>query len=463
MKLSLTALKNLLSEHIWLEFSEADRERAKSATQNYSNETGRNNAFIDRLCLNALTAWMQDNLELEDSPSVFPDEASLASIWEVVNGTAIDLGSKRIVLIPSDAIDTEELAVPQEWVDIPNWAADYYLPVRVDLDNRYLHIWGFVSRQTLKAKSNYEPIYRSYHLDRYYLIEDLDVLWTSLDLCDEKGNVEKLPTLSNIEAKDLIEKLSKPSPYSPRLDAKFEQWGALLNDRRWLQELYERRLSLAIPTFSNRLVQLSSWLDGAIQTGWQNIEELLSIKPLTPEFRGKTVKGIQLETSEQIQKAIAQLYNSQTEVAFPANLKSEEALVHLLQNTNNETIRWQAAEYLWALDPHHPGIPARRVRNLGVQLKGNSVALMVGVMRKPNRQVAVLLRAYPMGDRNYVPPGLQLTGLDDNGTPIPRLEAVARKEPLDECIQLYFSADVGDRFGVRVALENATIAEHFMV
>ena len=35
------------------------------------------------------------------------------------------------MLIPSEAIDDSELEVPQEWVDIPSWAADYYLAVQI--------------------------------------------------------------------------------------------------------------------------------------------------------------------------------------------------------------------------------------------------------------------------------------------------------------------------------------------
>jgi hypothetical protein len=43
------------------------------------------------------------------------------------------------------------------------------------------------------------------------------------------------------------------------------------------------------------------------------------------------------------------------------------------------------------------------------------------------------------------------------------LEAVARSEPQDDYISLYFSANVGERFSVRLALEETSICEQFVV
>jgi hypothetical protein len=68
-----------------------------------------------------------------------------------------------------------------------------------------------------------------------------------------------------------------------------------------------------------------------------------------------------------------------------------------------------------------------------------------------------------MGGQTKLPPDLRLITLDENGDPIPRLEAVARREPLDDYIALYFTADVGDRFSVRLTLEDTSITEQFLV
>lgn len=448
---SIETLSKIYSEHLWLEFTDSDLQQAEAATKNYSNQTGRNYAKIACLCVNLLVKYIR-NLGLSAN---FTSPGKIAC--EVVNGTAIEL-QKRLVLIPSDAIDTDDFGVPQEWVDIPSWAADYYLPVQVDFTEKYIHIWGFVSRRSLKAKGEYDAISRTYYLEQDDVIASLDLLWVALDYPDEKGEVGLLTLLSDDDAKALIEQLSQPSLYSPRLEVKFEQWGALLDQQVWLEKLYQRRIERVEP----QLVQLGKWFDGVVEAGWQTIEDWLNAKTLTPTFRSKKVRGIGLDTLEKVKRAIAQLYSSHS-FALPLNLEPERALVHLMQTTEDDTTCWQAAEYLWAIDPHHPDAAIRRVMDLGIQLMGNPVALMVAVLRKPDNRIGVLLRAYPTGSHNKLPAGLQLLGVNENGASIPGLEAVARNEPQDDYISLYFSADEGDRFGVRLVLADATITEYFIV
>jgi len=470
MKLTIQNLSKIYPEHLWLKLSDSELEQAKPVSQDYSTGTGRNYAYLNCLCLNAFLKWMQENFGLETSLGVFPNEKVLPKIWEFVNGCGINLGSKRLVMIPSDAIDIADFAVPKEWVDIPSWAADYYLPVRVDLEEKHLHFWGFVSRRSLRAKADYDPIYRLYYVERDWVIPNLEILGLASNLCpDEKGEVTALPKLSQTEAEDLIDELSKPSPCSPRLKATFEQWGALLNESHCLQKLYERRVQ-PVP-FSSTLWVLNRWLDGVVEAGWQPFEELFNTKTLAPAFRAKRVRGIELETSEKVRRAVRQLYNSQREVAFPSDIEERDALVHLMQHTSDESIRWKAAEYLWTIAPNYPTSAIRRVMDLGVQLMGHSIALMVAVLRKLDGKVAVLLRAYPRCDSvdyrftsgTQLPPGLRLIGLDENGIPIPGLEAVARSEPQDDYISLYFSAHIGEYFSVQLTLENANITEQFVV
>ncbi|MBD2776593.1 DUF1822 family protein [Iningainema tapete] len=451
MKLNIQTLSQIYSEHTWLELTDSDLKQAQPS-QDYSNETGRNFAYLNRLCLNAFLKWMQ---EIGLSVSI-PNE-KLPLTWEFVNGCAINVGSKKLVLIPSDAIDIADFAVPQEWVDIPDWAADYYLPIRVDLQKQYLHFWGFISRRSLKAKADYDPIYRLYYVERDWVIPNLESLVIAANILqDEKGEVTALPKLSQTEVEKLIEELSQDKLYSPRLKANFEKWGALLNKSAWLQRLYELRVQPGSPTIWN----LSRWLDGVALSGWQTFEELFNSK-IALAFRGR-VRGIELETPEKVRRAVRQLYNSQSEVNYPDNIEERNALVHLLQNTTDETIRWKAAEYLWTIAPNYQGNAIRNVMDLGVQMMGYPIALMVAVLRKLDGKVAVLLRAYPISSYT-LPPGLRLTVLYENGTPILGLEAVSRSERQDDYISLYFSADVGDRFNVRLTLENTSITEQFVV
>lgn len=460
MKLSQQNLSQIYADHVWLKLSNRDLEIAQPNQQHYSNETGRNYAYLNRLCLNAFLEWSQENLNLETPASAFPNEELLAMIWEFVTGCGINLYGKRLVLIPSDAVDMADFAVPQEWVDIPNLAADYYLPVQIDIENRSVHFWGFVSRRTLKAKADYDPIYRLYYVEGDWVIPNLEMLEGASNFCNEKGQVAPLGTLTNQEAENLIIKLSKPSPYSPRLKETFEKWSALLNQNHWIENLYKLRLQPASKPLPV-VINLSMWLDGIVQEGWQTFDEWFNTK--IPAFRTKQVRGIELETPDQIKRAVRQFRQSVSAEFIPDYIEDRDALVYLLQHTQDETIRWKAAEYLWAIDPNYPNSATRKVMDLGIHLMGHPIALMIAVLRKINGKVAVLLRAYPMSDRTKLPPDLQLVGLDENGDQIPGLEATARREPLDDYIQLYFSADVGDRFSVRLTLEDTSITEQFIV
>jgi hypothetical protein len=301
MNSGIEILSTIYSEHIWIEISEEDITAAEPSPRDYSNETGRHYAFINQLCLNAFLKWMKDNLDLESQPKPFPERF----IWEVINGKAIIYGNKRLVIIPSDAIDLQDFAIPQEWVDVPRLAGDYYLPVQVDLENSYLHIWGFISRRTLKEKADRDPIYRTYYVDGDDLISNLDTLWAACQLClDEKGEVAALPVLSEHEAQQLIKRLGKPSPYSPRLEAKFEHWGALLNEERWLKQLYLQRQEQAN---AEAIVPLRQWLenkfDEAIQAGWLAISNFgepipLMNKALNTVKRAKLL-NLQLQMRQQ--------------------------------------------------------------------------------------------------------------------------------------------------------------------
>lgn len=455
MSLTLSALKTLYSEHILIKISDANLNQAESESQSYSNQTGKNYAYINSIVRNCWINWMKENLDLEKEEI----NTNIPENWEFVNGSSVTLkNQKRLIFIPSDVDSLDELIIPQEWVDIPSWAGDYYLPVRIDLEKKYLHIWGYVSRKTLKAKAEYNGTFRNYYLDADYLINEVDLLWIGCDICQEKGEVKSLPPLSR--PVELIEQLSEASNYSPRLKLKFDEWGALLDQRNYLQKLYEVRLQSGkvIPKIYR---QISEWLTSVFTENWQSYEEFVKQEQAILAFRNVPLDQGKAAASDPIERKVKELYQKQDQIALPSNLLTEEAVVYLLQNTSNQTILWESADYLQKINPNHPSNAIRRVMDLGLQLMGNPVALIVAVLPQIQQKVAVLLRVSPMGDRLVLPTGISLVCLDENGNKIPNLEAVSREH--DACIQLYFTADSGDRFGVSVGLQTAKIAEFFEI
>ncbi|MBW4549541.1 MAG: DUF1822 family protein [Aphanocapsa sp. GSE-SYN-MK-11-07L] len=242
MKLSLPELRTMFANQVWIELSATDYERAGLTKKSCTNETGCSNAELNQLCLNGFLDWASEHLDQTATP--WPGAG--ASLWEMVNGTALTLGTTRLVLMPSQAMDTEELSVPQEWVDIPQWAADYYLGVQVNLEQSWMQIWGYTSHRTLKRKAQYDSIYRTYGLDRDFMITDLDLLWVAQELgLDEKMPLKPIAALTQSEAEALLVQLSQPTPYSPRLELEFEPWAGLLAQDEWRQRLYQQRLDNA--------------------------------------------------------------------------------------------------------------------------------------------------------------------------------------------------------------------------
>lgn len=502
MKFSITELNLIYSHQLCLEFSRQDQDRVWPTENEYSNNSAKWNAYLNRLCLSKLIHWLAENTEAE--VKVFPSEKDLPIFWEFVNGTAINIGKKRIVLIPSEAGNTEEFCVPQEWVDIPGWAADYYLAVQINPDDGWLRLWGYATHRQLKHPENYNRFDHTYCLEGQDLIPDLDVLWIALDLgADEKAVVKSLPILSVREAEKLMQQLSRSSPCSPRLKINFEQWGALLENDTWRQQLYEqRRQQVLTPTaisvtpvtatLSQRtMVNLSNWWQDVFELGWQAVEEPFGTQEtnLALAFRGRESRrmefdGIELDDLATIRKQIELLNSStnedrrkRTAQKLAKNLESllkndknsreakslvEEgvkALVKVVRATDNEETRWAAAEGLLAIDPKNPATGKRRIKDLGLQVAGHAVALMVSILEKPKQKVAVLVRLYPMNNNAYLPPQLQLTILDD--TEATFLEAKARET--DSFIQLKFSGLSGERFGVKVSLGDASITEDFAI
>lgn len=407
MNLAIETLSKIYAEHILLEITESDLREAELAAQDYSNQTGKNNAYINYLCLNAflnLAEVLPRAKTRQCVAEVVATAAQRREVWEFINGVEISLNERRLVLIPSDALDVEDFAIPQEWVDIPNLAADYYLPIQVDIENRFLHIWGFVSRRTLKEKADRDPIYRIYYLERDFIIPNLDSLWVACEFCaEEKGEVLSLPILKETETENLIEKLSQPSPYSPRLEIKFEEWGALLNESCWLEKLYQQRLAKVKAKRSVKQgVNLREWLTQnfteAIEAEWLNINTFGKIEP---------VMGI---------------------------------------GTRNK---------------HSPNLIKRaKLLNLKLQMAEIAIVLLIAVTPESDGKSGVLVQAHPTNGERYLPANLSITLLSDTEE---NLQSTVARER-DNYIQLcYFRCPPETSFSIAVSLKEVTVTENFVI
>lgn len=155
-------------------------------------------------------------------------------------------------------------------------------------------------------------------------------------------------------------------------------------------------------------VNLSQWLVNLFETGWQTVETLLNPEEMTPAFRFRSA-GICMEPDEADQTV--------------ASIKRAKLI------------------------------------DLGMQIDGYAVALIVELTPESEERRNILLQIHPPGNQTYLPPFLQLTVIDESGAIF--LEAQARSA--DNYIQLQFSGRPREHFSVKVALGNASIIEDFEI
>ncbi|MDJ0736511.1 MAG: DUF1822 family protein [Nostocaceae cyanobacterium] len=228
-------------------------------------------AWINQLCLQAFLPWFRE--EIDSRAKVYPNTAALPSFWEVVNGTAITFDTSRLVLIPTLAMDGDELRVQQEWVDIPEWVADYYIAVQVNPDDGWIKIFGYTTHKILKTTGVYDIGDRTYSLESEDLIQDMNVLWVTRQLNYPealRAEIAPLAAIPQIQAENLLERLGNPDVKFPRLAVPFPLWGILIAHGGWRKKLYELRQGL--PQWS-----IPQWLQTRVanlaqQWGWEKRE-----------------------------------------------------------------------------------------------------------------------------------------------------------------------------------------------
>lgn len=393
-------------QQIWVEISPESQVEAWRQSQSFSTPGSRRNAYLNRLCLGSLLPLLQ--AEYEPNSSVWPQIDALPSFWEVVNGVAINLNGVRLGLIPSQDIDTSELRVPQEWVDIPSWAADYYLAAQVNPDDGWVQIWGYTTHQQLKACGSYDANDRTYCLDAYDLVQDLNGFWVVRQLCpheETRAAVAPLPDVSIPQAERLLQRLAAPSSMIPRLAVPFEIWGALLERDDWRRRLLQQRQTSFLDESQRTRrptpapVNLSQWFQTIFDTGWESLETLFG-----PQAQGAF--SLRLPS-----------------ISKPADVRR-----------------------------------AKRI-NLETPDSSQTLALILELNSEPDGRIGIRTQLYPTGDNAYLPANLQLALLSTSGE---SLQSVQTREQ-DNYIQLRrFKCKPGKRFNLQVSLGDVSLKEEFV-
>jgi Protein of unknown function (DUF1822) len=230
------------------------------------------NFYLNQIATQSIVAYLQPDLpQLHSLPAL--------DLCPFVNGSGLELNAKRIVLLPSKSIDNSELVIPQEWVDLPAWAGDYFLAMQIDADAETVHCWGYTTHQLMKAKARFDPRDRTYNLDAYDLIADVSGLWAIQQLNPAEVTQLEIAPLASVaatQAENLLQRLATAP--NPRLELPFALWGALVSDPDWRQRLVELRQG-ETPERTNLTTtanQLSDWLQNVFAAGWQAVEAFWS-------------------------------------------------------------------------------------------------------------------------------------------------------------------------------------------
>ena len=253
------------------ELSPKIQEKAWSKSQNAATPQSRWQMYLNQLIRDVLLPLVKE--EQDEPVRLWFNNQTLANISELVNGTAITVGDAKLVLIPTEAEDLEELRVPQEWIDIPEWIGDYYLGVQVNLDAGFIRVWGYTTHQKLQTTATYDHRDRHYTIDGTDLIDDLNALWVARELCpDEVTTVEvaAIPNISVTQAENLIQRLGERENLLPRLAIPFAMWAGLLQNAAWRHSLVEKRRGIS-------RVSVLSWFRAeasnlVTEFGWRQID-----------------------------------------------------------------------------------------------------------------------------------------------------------------------------------------------
>ena len=283
-------LSTILDPTDWaLEISPAQQAAAWQQHQAHDRVWGRWNAYLNQVCLDTILPWLKAELP---TATTWVAAAAMRLVWDVVNGAVITVGTTRIALIPTEAIDRSELVVPQEWVDLPSWVADYYVGVQVLGDAGELHLYGYTTHQQLKTQGVYDPSDRTYFLSSEDLNPDLNALWLTYDrypVTVTRAALAPMPAIASDRVAPLIARLGNPAEILPRLAVPFEVWAALIDRPEFLQQLYQQRQTgRSTPT----VTRLGGWLQGQIDSIWQTLDAVL----LTPQIATAVRSGDRLQS-----------------------------------------------------------------------------------------------------------------------------------------------------------------------
>lgn len=490
-----------------------DFDRAREISNLRQSETCQWQIYLNVLAVLALEKWLK--VRLRDKLITWQDCAFFQSKFPTFIDAVspINVGDFRLCLVAMESFADEVVTVPRAAIELPEFAAHFYIAVEVLEEEEEAMLRGILRRDRLLAyQEQLQATGESYPFSSTSdWSEDIPLAWfdSQLDrlLYDCRYlDPQEIPLPATIPIPDwtrgqlreflLALQPAEPQPWR-RLDWERGQialrYPELLDvemavlPSEALHSLEALLAYLRQPTLVRESVRLSNWLKRSFEEGWQEIQDILTPREFSPvrgsgkvrkSELGRKTDGGNTATPEAIAAVIELLQPDRPEdtrckaagVLGEIGVGSAEAaaaLTELLHAARSEETRWEAALSLGKVAPNHPlaGVKRARLIDLGAQLEGYRVALSVAIVPKMDGRLGIWLEVQPAGELMVLPPELKLSVLSPSGKV--RMEAESRSDETgrgkDSSISQYFSIGTGKRFQVCVSLGDARIAESFVV
>ncbi|MBL1210763.1 DUF1822 family protein [Geminocystis sp. GBBB08] len=455
-------------EHLWLKFSPEDLAKTQEISEKCS-PNGQHQALLNALSSLCLLKWLKVTYQDSNNFKLEFDNDNLLTMWEFVNGTPILINnnSTRLILFPQESTDLTEFNIPQEWVDIPHFRGDYFLPVQINLDSGWLRFWGFATYENIKQNSIYDDIFLQYIFPQDLVEEDLNLLFLFEKYgLSFKPEYQPLPILSNQEKNNLLSQLNQANSLTLRHRLNFVQWAGIFGDETYRQLLYQQY----------QPIRLGEWLhhnfNQAYNQGWQHLQDLVDTLSLVTNSSSLSSNGIVMRSGEINLQYIYQLQDEQQlkiaaqrlSILPPNSIHKNQALQaldYIMTKCRDDETRWNAAEGIWRLEPSNPnaGLWCGKKINLGIDMGGFSLALVIGLLPKSENKNSIFFRLYAINDYDTLPSNLKVNIMDENTQIFKQLEA----QEGDRLLQYKFWGTKGEYFWIQISCGTNQLSETFMI
>ncbi|NJM72028.1 MAG: DUF1822 family protein [Scytonema sp. RU_4_4] len=298
--LNSTDIRFFLSEVVWLEPEDFDQ--ARSHSKLVTGEAQQWQTYLNTLAILGCEKWLSGRIPQK---AISREMNCFETIYH------LKVGDFKVFPIATEHLLDEVINIPRDAIDNSEFAANFYVIVEVLEEEEQVILRGFSRYDEL---INYRSQFNLHDRDEYYQLP--------LSLFDAELN-HLLFYYYFLESSAIP--LPVASTQSPTISL-----------QRYLH---------------NTRTNLSQWLDGVFEEGWQTIDTLIN----------------------------------------------PEANLALSTRTTQK------------------GPKKAKLIDLGVQLGHQTVALLVNITEEPDDKLGVLIQLHPAGGERYLPPDLKLTLLSKAG------------------------------------------------